>query len=201
MLKLIFPVNAFSKIFTFVIKILIQIKISGHKNFLSLPSHFMRKQTIFITIFTLLIAVLPASAIESSSPQCNSDLESEIRLVSTTLINAYLNADIETLENILSDDHVHNNVFGMSMNKEVFLKDIRDGILRWEKYEIPSMDVRIYGDVAIVNGIIDAIAYRNDNPITGKFRFTNVFAKINGSWKNVHFHNTILKGVSSLSST
>ena len=42
---------------------------------------------------------------------------------------------LELLRTMLTEDHIHNNVFGSVMDKETFLRDIETGILKFQKYE------------------------------------------------------------------
>ena len=111
------------------------------------------------------------------------------------LVAAYESEDIDLLQELLTDDHIHNNVFGSSLSKEVFLGDIADGTLVFTSYTTEEIQWYVDGDVAIATGVINAIATRAGNPVPATmFRFTRVFVKRNDEWKVLHFANTIIPG-------
>lgn len=143
----------------------------------------------------------------SSSSSSSSDSEEEINTwqpqdaeavqeltaLNTVLTDAYQNEDIALLQELLTDDHIHNNVFGSSLTKDIFLNDIATGVLVFESYTTPSLEWYVDGDTAIATGIIEAVAFRGGNQVPATtFRFTRVFVKRSGEWKVLHFSNIII---------
>ncbi|GAB4272181.1 MAG: hypothetical protein Tsb0018_04240 [Opitutales bacterium] len=118
--------------------------------------------------------------------------EVEITAFNERLTQAYENEDIEVLEALLADDHVHNNIFGMSMSKAQLLEDIRLGVLAFEYYRTPEIRFVFQGDdVCIATGVIEAKAERSGQDVGAlKFRFTRVFVKRDGRWQSLLFQNT-----------
>jgi len=73
------------------------------------------------------------------------------------------------------------------------------GSLMDERYVVKSMnvrdlDVRIIGNVAIVQGIDDDVSSLNGKDTTGTWAFTDVFEKRNGRWVCVSSHTSEVKG-------
>jgi len=118
----------------------------------------------------------------------------ELTTLNKKLTDAYEREDIPLLRDLLSDHHIHNNVFGFRMTKDEFLKDIESGILKFESYTTPSLEWHISGDTAVATGVIEAVAFRGGKKVPAtRFRFTRIFAKENGAWKVLLFHNTMDK--------
>ena len=120
--------------------------------------------------------------------------EQELDQLNTRLTQAYEAEDIATLDALLADSHVHNNVFGTVLDKDTFLEDIRSGVLQFETYTTPEIRWFIRDDIAIATGRIHAKATRGGKPVPASdFIFTRVYAKDNDKWKVLLFHNTMAK--------
>lgn len=118
--------------------------------------------------------------------------DAELDALNQRLTDAYLHEDVPTLRSMLSDDHVHNNVFGMPLDKDTFLKDIESEVLKFEAYDTPSIRWYRRGNVAIATGMIEAKARRGGQPVpASKFLFTRIFVKEGREWKVLLFHNTM----------
>lgn len=116
--------------------------------------------------------------------------------LNTRLTNAYESENVALLRELLTEDHVHNNVFGVALDKNTFLTDIEKGILEFEFYRTPELRWYIDGNTAIATGIIEASAIRDGKAVPAKrFLFTRTFVKRNGAWKVLLFHNTMAKAV------
>ena len=70
--------------------------------------------------------------------------------------NAYVAADADKLASILSRDYVQTNTRARVTDKEEELSDLRKGTFRYEKFETTEMKVQLYGDAAVVTGVIAA---------------------------------------------
>ena len=116
----------------------------------------------------------------------------ELNAVNLALTEAYLREDVPTLRRMLSDQHVHNNVFGMPLDKDSFLKDIESGVLKFSRYETPKVRWFVSGDMAVGTGLIEAEAQRSGKAVPAtQFLFTRIFVRECGEWKVLLFHNTM----------
>ncbi len=157
------------------------------------------------TIFTMFVAAslwgcggqtAPAQCPEPG-PQSAAKIATEAEMTATheTLVKAYRTNDVAMLEKLLSDDHVHNNVFGMQQGKKELLDDMRIGTLVFQAYDVPASKWVIQPDMAIVTGVIHADATRAGKPVpTHDFRFTRIFVKRDGAWLEWLFQNTMIVG-------
>lgn len=154
-------------------------------------------------IFMMFVAVpLVGCAGQTAPAQCpepaaqtDAKLATEAEMTATheTLVKAYRTNDVATLEKLLSDDHIHNNVFGMQQGKKELLEDLRSGTLVFQAYDVASSKWVIQPEMAIVTGVIHADATRAGKPVpTHDFRFTRIFVKRDGAWLEWLFHNTMI---------
>lgn len=117
----------------------------------------------------------------------------ELTALNRRLTEAYLHEDVPALRRMLSDQHVHNNVFGMPLDKDTFLRDIESGVLKFTAYDTPKIRWYVRGETAIATGIIEAKAIRGGKPVPAtRFLFTRIFVRESGAWKVLLFHNTMV---------
>lgn len=123
----------------------------------------------------------------------NTATEAELNAEHERLVKAYRTNDVAALEKLLSDDHIHNNVFGMTQDRKALLDDIRSGTLVFQAYDVTASQWVIRPDLAIVTGTIHADATRAGKPVpVHDFRFTRIFVKRNGAWLEWLFQNTMI---------
>ena len=128
----------------------------------------------------------PAESQWTQAPRELGDLNFE-------LTNAYEREDVPRLRELLSDAHVHNNVFGTVMDKNTFLADIESGILEFVSYETPSIRWVVRDDLAVATGVIRAVAKRDGRTVLAtQFRFTRIYAWEEARWRVLLFHNTMV---------
>ena len=148
-----------------------------------------------LTFIALWIAVIigPSCIADEVTWETETALAKELTEINERLVAAYEKEDIVALRSLLSERHVHNNVFGSQLDKESFLKDIESGILQFLRYETTELQWAIRDDIAIATGLIYAEATRGGNPVPANhFRFTRIYTKENGEWKVLLFHNTMV---------
>lgn len=110
----------------------------------------------------------------------------EVLQVEKVRADAMVRADIETLDQMTSEDYTHVESTGRLRSKAEFLEALRQGEYRFESFVIDENQVRIIGDAAIVTG-----SYHNDirTPAglmpTKYARHLRVYVRRGGTWQNV----------------
>jgi ketosteroid isomerase-like protein len=79
---------------------------------------------------------------------------------------------------------------GDVMEKDAIIQAMKAGKLKFTSYKVGEMDVRVYGDAAVVIGIDDSEGEWDGDKFTTHERFTDVFAKIDGKWRLVSTHSS-----------
>jgi hypothetical protein len=98
----------------------------------------MRSFTLPMLAFAGLFLALTSCAHRSGSVR-NWSNDPELSALNQRLTDAYLTEDVTALRSMLSDQHVHNNVFGIPLDKDTFLEDIESGVLEFEAYDTPEI--------------------------------------------------------------
>ena len=152
----------------------------------------MRFHLPVIVVLPLAFAACKPAASENGWGQRPEEI-AELQAFNDKLTDAYEREDIAMLREMLSDDHVHNNVFGSRMTKDEFLRDIESGVLVFESYETPEIEWFVSDELAVATGVIQAKAIRGGKPVPADtFRFTRIFKREGGEWKVLLFQNAMI---------
>jgi hypothetical protein len=73
------------------------------------------------------------------------------------------------------------------------IRDIASGELKLTSVRYDSLVVRIYGDVAVLQGIADNTSMFRGFPFSGKIRYTRVFVRRDGRWQAVAMQQTSMQ--------
>ena len=101
-------------------------------------------------------------------------------------INSVQNSDVRRFDEILADDFMCSNPDGSLIDRDAFLKQTARpvGISNLEAVDVK---IRIMGDVAIIHA---RTTYTRPDGQAGSGRYTDVWARRDGSWLAVSAHVT-----------
>ncbi|NJO12888.1 MAG: nuclear transport factor 2 family protein, partial [Gammaproteobacteria bacterium] len=80
--------------------------------------------------------------------------------------------DLAALEPMLAEELNYTHSTGVTENKTQFLEQIRSGQMRYEALQIEQLDVRTYGNLALLTGRIAARVRLADQPLALVLRYT-----------------------------
>jgi len=119
--------------------------------------------------------------------------EDAIRALESQRAQALLKADTVALSQLVADDFVEISRLGTLRTKADNMREIANGTLRLTSVRYDSLSVRIYGDVAVLQGIADNTGTFRGFPFTGKIRYTRVFVRRDGRWRAVAMQQTSMQ--------
>ena len=76
------------------------------------------------------------------------------------------------------------------MDREQLFKVMKAGLLKFSSYDESDLEVRVYGDAAVVIGTGKGKGEWNGESFTTKERFTDVFVRLDCKWRCVSTHNS-----------
>jgi ketosteroid isomerase-like protein len=118
------------------------------------------------------------------------NLEESIKAKTEQLNQAALKGDVATYDKLLADDYTSISVLGTTSNKAQILENIKSGRLKFEAIDVSDMKVRVYGDTALVNSVVNVKGHLGDADVSGQWRSVRVWVKRNGQWQSVLFQAT-----------
>jgi ketosteroid isomerase-like protein len=134
--------------------------------------------------------VLPARA-DAPPPKRKDAYKHQVEKLEEVWRTAQLNADVDAMDNLLSDDYVGITMTGQVVTKSQQLDRMRNRSLVLTKIELSEVKVRIIGTTAIVNSLADVDGTNDGEPMHGTYRYTRVYSRLpTGIWKITNFEAT-----------
>ncbi|QJR09251.1 hypothetical protein DSM104443_00288 [Usitatibacter rugosus] len=90
--------------------------------------------------------------------------------------------DVDRLGQILADDWSSFGGSGKPTDKASFLGSLKAGKHKLESFELGPMDVKVLGDVAVVQGIVTEKRTDDGKDTSGKYVWMDVFVKRADKW-------------------
>ena len=129
----------------------------------------------FIRIFLVTIAVLASAGAMAAA-------EDDVERMEQERIQALLDVDMPTLNAIYADDFFYNVASGQSVSKAEYLPRYESGDIKINVAESESRDIRVYGNTALVNGIVHVNATISGDRRDLRLRYLNVWMKRATGW-------------------
>jgi len=149
------------------------------------------KLRFVIAMLVILALAVPATLLA----QQNSKAEKEVRAVMEEIRQSVIKGGpdfVTTLEKYYTDDMVRIPGHGRLLTGTDMLAAAKKGTTTVESLEYSDVKVRVYGNWAIATGIETGKGVQVGVPWAGAYRFSRVFVKRNGIWKNVLYQDTEL---------
>jgi ketosteroid isomerase-like protein len=144
-------------------------------------------KSIFLTIFFMSSAFTIVSA---QSEKEKKDIEMEVRKLDSLHAAAVLSGDLKEMDKYWTEDFMVNNPFN-----EIDKADrIRNGTVSYASFQRICEAVQIHENVAILMGK-EIVVPKGKSPDAGKTinrRYTNIWMKINGQWRLVARHASVI---------
>jgi len=119
--------------------------------------------------------------------------EDSVRAVEDARGQALLKADTVALSAMVAPEFTEVSRLGTLRTRADNIRDISSGALRLTSVRYDSLTVRIYGDVAVLQGIADNTGTFRGFPFRGKIRYTRVFVRRDGRWQAVTMQQTTVQ--------
>jgi ketosteroid isomerase-like protein len=101
--------------------------------------------------------------------------------------------DADKLGQILADDWVGLGYDGKKATKQSILADVKSGKLKLESFEFAPMDVKVLGNVAVVQGGDTEKSTIGGKDTSGQWVWMDVFEKRDGKWVAVRSQSAKVK--------
>lgn len=141
----------------------------------------MSKQTIFCIFILLFGAGFCFGQAKMASGDSTS--ESSVRRFISDFASAFNHNDAAALERLTAPGYTFVTPVGAVQNQEQRLAPMKAGDLRYESVQYEDMDIRVFGNMAVVTARVIVKGKNKATDIGGQFRSTLALAKIKGQWK------------------
>jgi len=107
--------------------------------------------------------------------------------------DAQKSRNVEKLGQIIADDWIGVGYDGNKTNKQDFINGVKSGASKLESFTFADMDVKVIGNVAIVQGGDTEKSSTHGEDTSGKWVWTDVFVKKDGKWQAVRSQSARVK--------
>jgi ketosteroid isomerase-like protein len=120
----------------------------------------------------------------------NQTIASELTEIEQKLVKAWIAGDRGTVDSILAADWSVIDLTGHVLTRQQVMQELGSGDRRIESGSVDELNVRVFGEVAIVTGrSVLAGSYQGQRASVVQ-RFTDVFARRDGRWQVVASQGT-----------
>ena len=116
------------------------------------------------------------------------DSAEDVRRIDLEVAVATWAGDAEWFRENLADDYLLVSPTGATRTKTDVIRELATPGLKMEPYEPSEVQVRVYGDAAVVNSRVMQRFTLGNGRYTTDLRYTNVYARRKGRWVLVSGH-------------
>ena len=117
----------------------------------------------------------------------------QIRALENERNDAILHGDAAALDRLTADDYTFVTLRGEMRTKAQIVRDFGSGAAKYQSRTISDLNVRVYGDAAVVTGRATQKGAENGKDYSGDYWFTRVYVKQNGRWVTVALQTTPIR--------
>jgi ketosteroid isomerase-like protein len=117
----------------------------------------------------------------------------EVRALEAARNDAIVRGDAATLERMTSDDYTFITLRGELRTKAEIVKGFATGAFKYESREISDLNIRVYGNAAVVTGRSTQKGTENGKDYSGDYWFTRVYVREKGRWLTVALQTTLIQ--------
>jgi uncharacterized protein (TIGR02246 family) len=128
---------------------------------------------------------------QTAKPEPSS--EQQIKNLEDERNRAIVSGDAAALERMTTDDYTFITLRGELRSKSEIVKGFQSGSFKYDARTISDLNVRVYGDTAIVTGRSTQKGSEYGKDYSGDYRFTRVYVKQNGHWLTVALQTTLIQ--------
>ena len=115
----------------------------------------------------------------------HSSVAAHLKQLEMDWVTAMKDGNTAKLNEIIADDWVGINFDGSKGTKQEYVNEVKSGKEKIESSEIGPMDVKVLGNVAVVQGSDTEKSTYDGKDSSGKYAWMDVYVKRGGKWQAV----------------
>ena len=146
-----------------------------------------------VAVLAMLLLPVPGPAAE---PSAEDHTKAELMQLERDIGRANVERDAAFFERVEADEFVFTDSSGGLTTKKEDVDGVRkppNPDVKLLAYDVDDMQVRLYGEAAVVTGRVTTKQNVKGEERTGRSRFTDVFVKRDGRWQLVAGHSSRMK--------
>ena len=143
----------------------------------------------------LFTQVVTAQSFTVPASQKHEDTVSEIKRMENELARAVVARDYGALLKLEADTYVYTDSDAVVSTRDEFIREYKAGMSNVTFLRFDEMKVDIYGDAAVVTGLLTVERETNGVKISRVSRYTRFYVRFPVGWRAVAGHSSTLKNV------
>lgn len=142
-----------------------------------------------------LLSWLALVAVFTSLPRARADEaadKAQLAEIERQSAAALVSGDFQALGSIFAEEWILVGPAGEVMTRRFIFEQLRSGYLKFTGYEMGAMEIRIFGDTAVVVGRGTPRGEWNGEKFEEKEVFSDTFTRIGGKWRCVMSHSSAI---------
>jgi len=115
----------------------------------------------------------------NATPVNGESVDQQFRKLTEEVVAAEVSGDLAAMDRFFADNYIHTHSSGWVENKTEFMSLYRNGKRKYNAADIRDVQVRFYGDSAVVNGTEHINELNGDH----QYLFLCVWVRQNGAWR------------------
>lgn len=148
------------------------------------------KNLIRPSVVMLCVVLLASVSIGGPVRTANSSTEEFIGFLEDAWVQAIVQKDFNVLNHVIADDFGGISPNGYAYTKDEAISDLKTGAYAVKSMALDHMKVRVFGDTALVTYFQNENSKYGDEDCSGRYAFTDVWAKRDGAWQAVASQGT-----------
>jgi ketosteroid isomerase-like protein len=150
------------------------------------------KRDISVRFVAYIFAFLFATAAtqESVATSFGATEQAEFMRLEKLWNEAHLNGDATALDSLWAEDLIITVPKMPVMNKQQTLGVWRSGRIKFKRYETSDLQIRVYGETALVTGRLLRVRDVSGQEVQDDWRFTKIYVRKSGKWQVVAWHTS-----------
>jgi ketosteroid isomerase-like protein len=140
-----------------------------------------------------LLSLLALLAVFTTSPIARADEaadKAQITEIEKQSAAALVSGDLQALGSIFAEEWILVGPAGEVMSRQKIFGELRSGDLKFSAYELGEMEIRIFGDTAVVVGRGNPHGEWHGEKFEEKEVFSDTFVRVGGKWRCVMSHSS-----------
>jgi ketosteroid isomerase-like protein len=138
----------------------------------------------------LIWAAFIASGCQRQDATESTAIAPEVLQAQSRRFQATIDVDIETLGDLLADDLSYTHSTGQIDTKAEFLDSLQAQTIKYLSIEPQDMQVRLYGDFAVITGITALRVHFGGQDRAASLRITEVHRRHDNGWQLLAYQST-----------
>jgi len=141
----------------------------------------------------LLVGVGSSAVFGQAAKAASSDPAEMVKQLERDWIAAQKAVNVDRLSQIVADDWAGLGTDGVTSTKKQFLDNVKSGASKVDSIEVGAMEVKVMGNVAVVQGSDTEKSSFKGKDTSGKWVWMDVFENRNGKWQAVRSQSALVK--------